>query len=137
MAAGTKVSANKLAVMKLYDEGKIKLTATLGTYLPWGRKSNKSKLLIKKILLHQAGLIAYIPFYKDVIDPITGEPSPWVFSHVKNDAFSIRVAQDFYLRNDYRDTMYKKILYSKLGPANKYVYSDNTFIFLGKIVEPI
>ncbi|MEO8860891.1 MAG: glycoside hydrolase family 3 N-terminal domain-containing protein [Ginsengibacter sp.] len=137
MASVTKVCATTLAVMKLYDEGKIKLTATLGTYLPWVRKSNKSKLLIKNILLHQAGLIAYIPFYKDVIDPITGEPSPRVFSHVKNDAFSIHVAQDLYLRNDYRDTMYKKILDSKLGPANKYVYSDNDFIFLGKIVEAI
>ena len=137
MASVTKVCATTLAVMKLYDEGKIKLTATLGTYLPWVRKSNKSKLLIKNILLHQAGLIAYIPFYKDLIDPVTGEPSPRVFSHVKNDAFSIRVAQDLYLRNDYRDTMYKKILDSKLGPANKYVYSDNDFIFLGKIVEAV
>jgi beta-N-acetylhexosaminidase len=137
MASVTKVCATTLAVMKLYDEGKIKLTAKLGTYLPWVRKSNKSKLLIKNILLHQAGLIAYIPFYKDLIDPVTGEPSPRVFSHVKNDAFSIRVAQDLYLRNDYRDTMYKKILDSKLGPANKYVYSDNDFIFLGKIVEAV
>ncbi len=137
MASVTKVCATTLAVMKLYDEGKIKLTATLGTYLPWVRKSNKSKLLIKNILLHQAGLIAYIPFYKDVIDPVTGEPLPRVFSHVKNAAFSIRVAQDLYLRNDYRDTMYKKILDSKLGPANKYVYSDNDFIFLGKIVEAV
>ena len=33
--------------------------------------------------------------------------------------------------------MYKRILDSKLGPADKYVYSDNDFIFLGKIVEAI
>lgn len=137
MASVTKVCATTLAVMKLYDEGKIKLDATLGTYLPWVRKSNKSKLKIKNILLHQAGLVAYIPFYKDVIDPVTGEPSRRVFSHVKNDRFGIRVAQNLYLRDDYRDTMYKKILDSKLGPANKYVYSDNDFIFLGKIVEAL
>ena len=137
MASVTKVCATTLAVMKLYDEGKIKLNATLGTYLPWVRKSNKAKLKIRNILLHQAGLVAYIPFYKEVIDPVTGEPSPGVFSHVKNDQFSIRVAQDLYLRNDYRDTMYKKILDSKLGRPNKYVYSDNDFIFLGKIVDAI
>lgn len=137
MASVTKVCATLLSVMKLYDEGKIKLNATLSTYLPWVRKSNKSHLKIKNILLHQAGLVAYIPFYKNVIDPVSGEPSPRVFSHEKNDSFSIRVAQDLYLRNDYRDTMYKIILDSKLGPANKYVYSDNDFIFLGKIVEAI
>lgn len=137
MASVTKVCATTLAVMKMYDEGKIKLEKTLGDYLPWVRKSNKSKLKIKNILLHQAGLVAYIPFYKEVIDTSTGEPLPRVFSHVKNKAFSIRVAQDLYLRKDYRDTMYKKILESKLGHPNKYVYSDNDFIFLGKIVEKI
>ena len=137
MASVTKVCATLLSVMRLYDGGKIKLNATLGTYLPWVRKSNKAHLKIRNILLHQAGLVAFIPFYKNSIDPVTGEPSPRVFSHVKKDSFNIRVAQDLYLRNDYRDTMYKIILESKLGPANKYVYSDNDFIFLGKIVEAI
>jgi beta-N-acetylhexosaminidase len=37
----------------------------------------------------------------------------------------------------WRDTMYRRILQSPLGPAGKYVYSDNDFIFLGKIVEAI
>ncbi len=137
MASVTKVCATTLSIMKLYDEGKVKLDKTLGDYLPWVRGSNKAHLKIRSILLHQAGLVAYIPFYKEVIDPVTGEPLPRVFSHVKNDSFNIRVAQDLYLRNDYRDTMYKKILTSKLGAANKYVYSDNDFIFLGKIVEAI
>ena len=137
IASVTKICATTLAVMKLYDEGKIKLDKTLGDYLPWVRKSNKRKLKIKNILLHQAGLAAFIPFYKDVIDPVTGEPSLEVFSHIKNDSFSIRVAENLYLRNDYTKTIYKKILDSKLGPANKYVYSDNDFIFLGKIVEAL
>ena len=137
LASVTKICGTTLAVMKLYDEGKIKLNESLGTYLPWVRRSNKAHLKIRNILLHQAGLAAFIPFYKNVIDPVTGEPLPRVFSHEKNDSFSIRVAQDVYLRNDYRDTMYQIILDSKLGPANKYVYSDNDFIFLGKIVEAL
>ncbi len=33
--------------------------------------------------------------------------------------------------------MYKRMVESKLGAADKYVYSDNDFIFLGKIVEAI
>jgi CubicO group peptidase (beta-lactamase class C family) len=33
--------------------------------------------------------------------------------------------------------MYKRILTSKLGPSGKYVYSDNDFIFMGKIVEQL
>jgi len=137
MASVTKVCATTLAVMKLFDEGKIKLKATLGTYLPWVRKSNKSRLTIKNVLLHQAGLVPFIPFYKAVIDPVTGEPLPRVFATVKKEPYTIRVAQGVYLRRDYRDSMVQIILKSKLGPLNKYVYSDNDFIFLGKIVEAV
>ncbi len=136
MASVTKICATTLAVMKLYDEGKIKLDKTLGDYLPWVRRSNKAKLPIEKILLHQAGLIAYIPFYKETLDS-AGQALSSIYSSKKNDTFNIRVAQSLYMRHDWRDTMYKRILDSKLGSTDKYIYSDNDFIFLGKIVEAI
>jgi CubicO group peptidase (beta-lactamase class C family) len=41
------------------------------------------------------------------------------------------------MRNDWRDTMYSRILASPLGRNGRYVYSDNDFIFLGKIVEEL
>jgi CubicO group peptidase (beta-lactamase class C family) len=42
------------------------------------------------------------------------------------------------MRNDWVDTMYQRILASKVvTPNQKYVYSDNDFIFLGKIVEAL
>ena len=137
MASVTKICATTLAVMKLYDEGKIRLNKTLGDYLPWVKGSNKANLQIEKILLHQAGLVAFIPFYKETLDSITKEPMPSIYSHYRKDSFSIRVAQNLYMRNDWTDTMYKRILDSKLGPKDKYVYSDNDYIFLGKIVEAI
>ena len=137
MASVTKICATTLAVMKLYDEGKIKLNKTLGDYLAWVKGSNKENLEIEKVLLHQAGLVAFIPFYKETIDSVTKEPLPLIYSHYKNDSFNIRVAQNLYMRSDWTDTMYKRILDSKLGPVNKYVYSDNDYIFLGKIVEAI
>jgi len=88
------------------------------------------------VLLHQAGLVAYIPFYKETIDD-AGVPKYQFYRSAKNDSFSIRVAKDLYMRNDWRDTLYKRILESPLGHTGKYVYSDNDFIFLGKIVEAI
>ncbi|MBW7838225.1 MAG: serine hydrolase, partial [Chitinophagaceae bacterium] len=137
LASVTKILATTLSVMKLYDEGKIKLDKTLGTYLPWVRKSDKKNLNIEKILLHQAGLVAYIPFFKTMIDEKTGAPLPRYFRSEKSNEFSIRVAQNLYLRTDYEDSIYQRILDSKLGPQDKYIYSDNDFIFLGKIVEAI
>ena len=136
MASVTKVCATTISVMRLYDEGKLDLKKKLGDYLPWVKGSNKENLTIENILLHQAGLVAYIPFYKETVDS-AGVPKPTFYSPVKNDSFGIRVANNMYMRNDWRDTLYKRILESPLGRTGRYIYSDNDFIFLGKIVEAI
>ena len=136
MASVTKVCATTISVMRLYDEGKLDLKKKLGDYLTWVRGTNKENLTIENILLHQGGLVAYIPFYKETIDS-AGIPKPQFYNAVKNDSFSIRVAKNMYMRSDWRDTLYKRILESPLGSTGKYIYSDNDFIFLGKVVEAI
>jgi CubicO group peptidase (beta-lactamase class C family) len=85
MASVTKICATTISVMKLYDEGKLDLNKTLGDYLSIVKGTNKENLLINKILLHQAGLVSYIPFYKETIDT-TGKPLPGIYSDKKNDS---------------------------------------------------
>lgn len=136
MASVTKICATTISVMRLIDEGKLDLKKKLGDYLPWVKGTNKENLTIGNILLHQAGLVSYIPFYKETLNA-DGTPSAYYFTAEKNEAFSIRVAKDMYMRADYRDSLYKRILDSPLGRRGRYVYSDNDFIFLGKIVEAI
>lgn len=137
LASVTKISATTVSVMKLYEEGKIDIEKTLGDYLPWTRGTDKAPLRLKEILLHQAGLNPFIPFYREVIDTVTGKPFPQYFSTVKDASHQFRVAEGIYVRNDWQDTLYKRILQSKLTAPDKYVYSDNDFIFLGKIVEAV
>ncbi|HMG83271.1 MAG TPA: glycoside hydrolase family 3 N-terminal domain-containing protein [Ferruginibacter sp.] len=137
LASVTKICATTLAVMKLYEDGKININKTVGDYLPWTKGTDKQKLLIKNILTHQAGLVPYIDFYKETIDSATGVPDSNYYARKQNDSEGIRVAENLYLRNDWRDTMYKRILKSPLTESGKYVYSDNDFIFLAKIVETI
>jgi len=137
LASVTKISATTVSVMKLYEEGKLDLKKTLGDYLPWVRGIDKAALKLDDIILHQAGLVPYIAFYKETIDPETGKPNPAIFSEKPKPGFTVRVAENIYMRNDWQDTMYSRILNSKLSTHGKYVYSDNDFIFLGKIVEQI
>ncbi len=137
LASVTKISATTVSIMKLYEEGKVDLTKTLGDYLPWVKGSNKAPLKLTDILLHQAGLNPFIPFYREVIDTTTGKPLPQYFTNEKDPQHQYRVAEGLYLRNDWEDTLYKRILTSKLTAPDKYVYSDNDFIFLGKIVEAV
>jgi beta-N-acetylhexosaminidase len=138
LASVTKVCATTISVMKLYDEGKLDLHQTLGYYLPWVRGTDKDSLKIWDIMLHQAGLKDFIPFYAETLTKDKdGFPLPGFYTQVSDSGHRIRVAENVYLRNDWDDTMYKRILTSKLGPSGKYVYSDNDFIFMGKIVEAL
>jgi len=137
LASVTKISATTISVMKLYEEGKLSLNKKLGDYLPWVNGTDKADLEIDDILLHQAGLVPFIPFYRETIDTATGIPNPQIYSDKAKPGFTIRVAENIFMRNDWQDTMIKRILHSPLGKHGRYVYSDNDFIFLGKIVEQI
>jgi beta-N-acetylhexosaminidase len=137
MASVTKICATTLAVMKLYDEKKIELDKTLGDYISWVRGTDKEKLVIKDVLLHQAGLKAFIPFYKEISDSTTNKALPAYFSKNQKNGFGIKVDDSIFMRTDWRDTMFSRILTSSLEKSVKYIYSDNDFIFMGEIVKSI
>lgn len=137
LASVTKISATTVAIMKLYEEGKLDLDKTIGDYISWTKGTDKAPIKIKDILLHQAGLNPFIPFYREVIDTVSGTPNWTVFSTKQDAQHQFRAAENLYVRNDWQDSLHKRIVTSKLTAANKYVYSDNDFIFLGRIVESI
>jgi CubicO group peptidase (beta-lactamase class C family) len=137
IASVTKVAATTLAVMKLYEEGKINLDAYLKAYLPFTIGSDKAFLTIKDLLLHQAGLKAFIPFYKETIDSLTGSPSTALYRTIPDKMFSTPVASNFYILNTFRDTMWNEILASNLDNRGRYTYSDLDFYFLQKVVEAV
>ncbi len=137
MASVTKICATTLSVMKLYDQGRLSLEGRLGDYLPWTRGSDKEGLRIRDILLHQARLKSFIPFYRETIDTATGIPREGFYRTTPGAGYDIRVTEGMYMRNDFRDTMYQRMVQSRLEKPDNYIYSDNDFIFLGKIVESI
>ena len=68
LASMTKTSSTLLAVMKLYDQKKIKLTDRLSTHLPWLKGTDKQYITIRDVLYHQSGLPAGISLYDLLID---------------------------------------------------------------------
>ncbi|MBO9682969.1 MAG: serine hydrolase [Flavisolibacter sp.] len=137
LASITKISAATVALMKLYEQGKVDIEKTLGDYLPSMRGSNKENLKLTEILLHQAGLPAGINFWGKTLDPKTKRPSSDYYSDVPKPGFTTPVASGLYLRNDWEDSMMKMIADAPLGARGKYVYSDIDFILLGKIIEKV
>ncbi len=135
IASVTKVAATTLAVMKLFDEGKLNLEAPLNTYLSASRNTDKAWIKIKDLLTHESGLVAWIPFYKETLDTM-GNPRNDIYSKVASTTNNVKVAENLYMKKTWKDTIMKRIWDSKLQ-SKSYTYSDLNFILLQKVVEQI
>lgn len=135
IASVTKIAATTLAIMKLYDQGKLTLDDSLGKFLPVLAASNKSALSIRDIMTHRAGLHAWIPFYKSVINANGYDNT--VISKDSTALFPVKVADSLFINATYRDTIFSRIIHSSLGEKGKYLYSDLGFYLLRLVVEKI
>jgi beta-N-acetylhexosaminidase len=134
LASVTKISTGLPSLMKLYDEGKFKLDATLGDYLPKFKKSNKKDIPMHDILTHQARFKPWIPFWKNTLN----KKGLYRWSTIRNDSskrFSIKLKDGMYLNNKYPDRIVKDIMKSPLEAEKKYVYSDFFFILAPRVVR--
>ncbi len=136
LASLTKVAATTLSMMKLYDDGKVDIHNTMGTYMPELTSTNKSNLVIKDVMAHRAALHPWIPFYKETLTKKKGLMSS-VYHRKKSDAYSVQVANNIYMKNTYQDTIWKRIHDSELRSTKEYKYSDLGFILFSKMVKQI
>ncbi len=107
LASLTKIVATTASIMKLYDEGKIKLTDHVYKYFREFRHGLKRRVTIKELLTHTSGLPADNSL-KDI--------------H--------KVDEASFLKNVLTTPL-------EYTPGKKYVYSDLGFIILGAIVQKI
>ncbi len=133
LASITKVAATTLAVMKLYEQKKINLDRCVGDYLHLPKDATIKNLKLRDLLTHQAGLKAFFMFYKNTIDNNFDK----YYCHRPDTGFTLQVADSLFIRNDYPDTMWHIITHSDVEEHPKYIYSDNDFYILQKIVERV
>lgn len=134
LASITKVAATTIAVMKLYDEGRLDLDKTVGDYVPMPDSFTIKNLVIKDVLAHQAGLKPFVPFYKNV----TGASYTSYFCPLPDSVFGVQVCDSVFMRTNYRDSMWLQMAMSEVNTRSKqYVYSDIDFYILQKVVEQI
>jgi len=130
LASVSKVAATTLAVMHLEEESKIDLEKTVGDYLKDARGTNKENIKLRDLMLHQAGLIPFIPFYRDLSESDHRLDS--------SAAFPVKVSEHFYLKKDYfKDVMWPLMLKSKVNPPGNYVYSDISMYIMQRIIETV
>ncbi len=135
LASLTKISATTPSIMLLHDQGLLDIDLPLSHYLPYLKKTNKEKVLIRGILAHQARLQAWIPFYwKTLVD---SQLNFNIYSTVSKAGFEIPVAKDLFIANSYTDSIFDTIVSSELLKKHDYKYSDLGFYLLCDAIQKI
>lgn len=140
IASMTKVTATLQALMMLNERGAVDLNEKASTYLPEMRGTNKENMLVSDILMHQAGLVAFIPFW--VKTKSVGNFKNDYYRFAK-DSINLQVADNLYITPAIKDSVWKWVMqsklinvYDKLG-GFRFTYSDLGLLILQKLVERI
>lgn len=140
IASVTKVAAPLQATMFLESKGMLDLEKKASFYLPELRKTNKRNMGMKDILTHQAGLIPFIPYWRNTIDEFGVLPT---FYHTSADSlYDLEVAKGLFAAHTLPDSMWQWTLDSELRekPRRKpydYKYSDLSFYIVFRVAETL
>ncbi len=157
LASVTKISATLPVLMHLYEQGKIDISYRIAQYVPFLDTTNKRDIIIRDILLHQAGLKSWIPFYKSTIEPLYPGQNissnrysyaypirlgkyyyankhlkykDGYYSSLQSDEFPVQVAENLFMNRCLIDTIYAKIAVSEPNGSDDYCYSDLGYYML-------
>jgi CubicO group peptidase (beta-lactamase class C family) len=134
VASVTKIASSLLALMDLESRGKVDLDTRLGKVLKYTRKTPYEDLTLREILAHQAGLVAWIPFYLKTLHH--GLPHFDIYSKTYSEKFPYRVAENLYMNEAYRDSIYSRILQqTRVSDKKEYKYSDIGYYFIKDLIE--
>ncbi len=135
VASLTKILATLPLVMELEEDGIISLDSNLSQLLPEYKSSNKANITVKQMLSHYAKLRPWVPFYYATLDSVTNKPLPKYYSKTLKKGFNIKVANNMYMRNDYKDSIQEIIKETELLNTLRYRYSDLPYYILKKFIE--
>jgi len=141
IASITKVAATLQGVMFLKEREKINLEDKASDYLPELKGTNKEEILISEILVHQAGLQPFIPYWKRTLK--TSELSETFYCDTKdNNWFCTEVVPGLYSMKTMEDSLWQWIIQSDLlsknsKGENEYKYSDLGFYMMKMLVERV
>ncbi|MDO6598023.1 glycoside hydrolase family 3 N-terminal domain-containing protein [Oceanihabitans sp. 2_MG-2023] len=135
VASLTKILATLPLLMELEEQGIVSLDSKLSEMLPEYKTSNKKNVTIKTMLSHYARLKPWIPFYYATLDSLTKRPDPKYYRKHFDPEFSIKVADELYMRKDYKDSIQEIIKDTDLLTRKRYRYSDLPYYILKKFIE--
>ncbi|WKK65210.1 glycoside hydrolase family 3 N-terminal domain-containing protein [Lutimonas zeaxanthinifaciens] len=135
LASVTKILGGLPMIIKAEEDGKFDLDSPLGELMPVLKGSNKDTVTVREALSHYAKLKPYIPYYETMVEGEDSTPMEKYFSQKSSSKYSIKVAENLYLRTDYQDTIYKLIAEAPQREELEYKYSGLPFYLFKDYLE--
>lgn len=141
LASVTKVAGTLQILMMLVEHGFIDLDKKLSFYLPGLKNTNKEDLIIRDILSHQAGLIAYHPYWANTIKGRNSRKE--YYSNKSNGSYNVEVIPGMYAKPSLKDSIWNWMIQSELIKKEdtlkpyEYVYSDIGFYLIQRLIEKV
>lgn len=158
IASISKVTGTLGVIMHLTDRNILQINAPLKAYLS-ALPESKKDIKLKELLAHQAGLIAWEPYYSRFLTspdqmPLFAETSsenypfqigkrwayknaimhPAFFRDVASPQFPVRMGDRLYANPQVKDSIYAYMDQSASFPK-EYKYSDLSFLYLQRVIE--
>jgi len=135
LASVTKIMGPLPALMKLHDEGKLDLDAPFSTLWPkWKNRKDKKELTIREVFAHQAGLAPYIIFLQKVMKK-NGLVKKRFVRNEPSSRFTTRAYENIYIKDRFKNKIYRQINRSKVSKIKEYKYSGLTFLLYPEIIS--
>ena len=135
LASLTKTLAATLAIMKLYDEKKLKLDDIISKYINKLNSSNKKNSSFHELLIHQSGWKPYISHQLALIKKNGKLKSRFIDN--ESSVKRIELAKDLFIKKSYYNKIVRKIKRTKIKSKGEYLYSGLFFCLVPEIVENI
>jgi beta-glucosidase-like glycosyl hydrolase/CubicO group peptidase (beta-lactamase class C family) len=162
VASLTKIASTLLLTMDMQSKGTLLLDSKLRNYITLPDTSKYNDLIISDILLHQAGLVAWIPFYQRTLQPLypkqtlrnskfsntypyqlgansflnkNAYPQRKFYRSTYSDQFPNEVASGLYSTVGIKDSVINWIIRTPLSKQGTYLYSDLGFILMQGVIS--
>ncbi|RLD66677.1 MAG: hypothetical protein DRI95_06260 [Bacteroidetes bacterium] len=125
LASITKVAATTLASMKLFEWDRIHMDDSIKYYIEDTINCTIKNHQLRDFYTHQTGLPPDMPILRYITykDSVNDAPDKY-FSEKKDSVHTIEVAKNFYLRQDWKDTIIQSIYELEYDTSKTYKYSD-------------
>ena len=135
LASITKTLAATLAIMKLYDEKKLRLDDIISKYIKKLNGSNKKNSSFHELLIHQSGWKPYISHQLSLIKKNGKLKSRFIDD--ESSKKRIQLANNLFIKKSYYNKIVRKIKRTKIKSKGEYLYSGLFFCLVPEIVENI